>query len=95
MLSNIKRVNYTDKFIKDIRKAPAIIREATAKRIEIFLKEPFNPLLNNHRLIGNYKGYRSINISGDWRAIFSEFVNSEGNKIIIFKVLGTHSQLYK
>lgn len=95
MLLNLKRVNYTDKFIRDLRKAPAIIRKATAKRIEIFLKEPFHPQLNNHQLTGNYKGFRSINISGDWRAIFSEFVNSEGNKIIIFKVLGTHSQLYK
>ncbi|OGE71342.1 hypothetical protein A2617_00135 [Candidatus Daviesbacteria bacterium RIFOXYD1_FULL_41_10] len=60
------------------------------KRFELFLSNPFHPQLNNHLLTGNYKGYRSINITGDWRALYSENENS-----IIFELLGTHSQLYK
>jgi len=42
-------------------------------------------------LVGELRGYRSINITGDWRAIFMEI---DGGKIIYFVAIGTHSQLY-
>lgn len=29
------------------------------------------------------------------KAVFSEIQDEEGNELIVFKVLGTHSQLYK
>lgn len=57
--------------------------------------DPHHRLLNNHSLTGEYVGYRSINITGNWRAVFSEIQDEEGNELIVFKVLGTHSQLYK
>lgn len=34
--------------------------------------DQYSPLLNNHSLTGKWRGYRSINITGDWRAIFVE-----------------------
>lgn len=43
-------------------------------------------------LKGSYLGFRSINITGDWRAIYSEEKNKKGDKTVIFEVLGTHSQ---
>lgn len=90
MISNIKRVDYSDKFIKILKKAPPAIRVAAAKRVELFLQDPYNAQLHNHLLTGNYKGCRSINITGDWRAIFFEEAD-----IVIFVALGTHSQLYE
>jgi len=43
-------------------------------------------------LTGKYKGFRSINITGDWRAVFRELKSGE---IVYFDLLGTHSKLYK
>jgi mRNA-degrading endonuclease YafQ of YafQ-DinJ toxin-antitoxin module len=39
-------------------------------------------------------GYRSINVTGDWRALYSE-QQQNGKEIIVFEMLGTHSQLYQ
>ena len=32
---------------------------------------------------------------GDWRALYLEELDASGDKIIIFEILGTRSQLYK
>lgn len=67
---------------------------AFRRRLEIFLDDSHNPQLNNHKLTSELQGYRSINVTGDWRAIYSEAEDEEGEKIVIFEVLGTHSELY-
>lgn len=85
-------VKYKHEFTKRIAKAPVKIRTTFAERGRIFVETPFHPLLNNHRLTGKYAGCRSIDITGDWRAIFREFNNYE---LVIFETIGTHSQLYK
>lgn len=90
MKKSLARIDYSKKFIKQLRKAPLSIKRYFRQKSELFLNHPFHPQLNNHALTGKFKGYRSINITGDWRAIYSEEEN-----LIIFKLLGTHSQLYK
>lgn len=90
MIKNQNRTLYSNQFQKQLKKAPLKIKEAFLKRRKLFLEDSNNPQLHNHALTGSYKGYRSINITGDWRAIFEE----TGNEIV-FKLLGTHSQLYK
>ena len=77
--------------MKQYDRAPGKIRLAFDGRLKTFLQHPHHPVLNNHALSGRLKGYRSINITGDWRAIYSE---QEG-AVAIFEVLGTHSQLYR
>ncbi len=88
------RVDYSKQFQKQLKKAPIEIKVAFLRRRELFSADPLNPLLNNHALTGNHLGKRSINITGDWRAVYSEETNEEGEKIVIFQLLGTHSQLY-
>jgi len=68
----VNKVVYSKKFEKQLRKAPLKIKEAFRKRRAMFAENPFHPQLNNHYLTGTFKGYRSINITGDWRAIYSE-----------------------
>lgn len=85
-----KRIDYSKKFDKQFRKAPLEIKIAFRERFELFLQNPYHSLLNNHALVGFFSNYRSINITGDWRAIYSET-----REEVIFKLLGTHSQLYK
>ena len=83
-------IKYNPKFKQQYNKASSKIKKAFLKRRILFQNNQRSPLLRNHALTGSFKGYRSINITGDWRAIYSE----KGNAVI-FELLGTHSQLYK
>ncbi len=95
MTKDVTKVSYSNKFNKQLKKAPAKIKEAFLRRRELFLQDSKHPQINNHALSGELKGYRGINVTGDWRAIFSEYIDSGGKKTIFFEMLGTHSQLYK
>lgn len=90
-----RKVDYSKKFSKQFRKAPLEIKIAFKERFTLFVSDPTHPKLNSHQLIGKYSGLKSINITGDWRAIFQEIGDIEGHLTIIFLFLGTHSQLYK
>lgn len=85
-------VKFSKQFIKQYDKAPANIKSTVDKTLKLFIQNSSIPKLNNHALAGKLSGYRSINITGDWRAIFKE---SEEEKTVIFVALGTHSQLYR
>ena len=89
------QVRFSKRFGKSYEKADLKTRRAFNKRLKLFLQNQLHPLLNNHSLTGKLSGYRSINVTGDWRAIFSITINEEGEQIAIFEMLGTHSQLYK
>ena len=92
MVKPMMKVKYSKEFIKHFNKAPAKIRLAFVNRLELFEQDPFNPVLNNHALLGKYADTRSINTTGDWRAIFRLFDDYEA---VSFETIGTHSQLYK
>lgn len=83
-------VRFGKLFAKQYDKAGDKIKRAFDGRLKIFVEDPFRQNLNNHQLTGGHSGYRSINITGDWRAIYS--VQGE---VVIFEALGTHSQLYR
>ena len=83
-------IRFTEKFRKQYNKVGAKIQRSVDERLRLFMSNSDNPLLRNHPLIGKLKGRYSINVNGDWRAIYSEYSN-----VIIFELLGTHSQLYK
>ena len=85
------KVEFSKRFVKSFKKAPKKVQISFQKRSEIFISDKFNPVLNNHSLIGKYQEYRSINITGDWRAIFKEYKNG---KIAYFIIIDTHSNLY-
>jgi len=89
------RIRFSRHFSKQYNKAILNIKSAFDKRLKLFLQNPYARQLNNHPLKGKYAGYHCINITGDWRALYSEYFDKQSNKIIIFEVLGTHSQLYK
>ena len=60
------------------------------ERLALFLENPYNPLLRNHQLGAEFADFRSINISGDLRALYY----IEG-KDYVFTFIGTHAQLYE
>lgn len=86
------KIKFKKRFAKQIDKLSVKIQNAFYARMSIFQDNQFSPILNNHQLTGKYKGFRSINITGDWRAIFKEFADDD---LIIFYLIGTHGELYK
>ena len=92
-MTQIKNINVTfnKTFSKAYDKADFKIKRSVQKRINIFIGDPFNVILNNHELTGDYLGFRRINITGDYRALYIELENMS----VKFMFLGTHSQLYK
>ena len=87
-------VTFTPLFEIQRKKAPLEIKEAFLDTFELFLEDPHHPLLRNHPLKEKFTGFRSINITEDWRAVFKES-KSRKRKIITFYLLGTHKELYK
>jgi addiction module RelE/StbE family toxin len=86
-------ITFLDPFDKQLKNAPDEIQEAFADTLELFLEDPHHPQLRNHELREKFAGLRSIDVTGDWRAVFKE--NQPGKqKIIKFYVIGTHKELY-
>lgn len=83
------RVELSKNFIKQYDKASVKIKEATDQRISLFQVNPSDPQLRNHKLSGKYSDCSSINITGDWRALYKK-----DDGVIHFLILGTHSELY-
>ncbi|MEK7560609.1 MAG: type II toxin-antitoxin system mRNA interferase toxin, RelE/StbE family [Patescibacteria group bacterium] len=77
-------------FEKRYAKISSAQQKQVKERLSIFARNPFDAVLQNHSLHGKYQGYRSINISGDWRAVYK--FREDG--AMIFVDLGTHSELY-
>ncbi|PIR68810.1 hypothetical protein COX93_01450 [Candidatus Nomurabacteria bacterium CG_4_10_14_0_2_um_filter_30_12] len=78
-------------FDKSFKKKDKFIQKKALERIKIFTEDPFNFLLNNHALTGEYKNIRSINITGDYRVLF--YYANENT--VIFSDIGTHPELYE
>lgn len=87
-------VRYDPALLQRLKKIDVRIRKSFKKCIAIFTKDPFNQQLNNHPLKREYRGYRSINVTNDWRALYSEKMEGE-NIIAYFSAIGTHDELYR
>lgn len=89
---------YDPEFIKKLKQLDVRIRKSFRERIVIFAKNPYDPQLNNHELKDEYKGYRSIDITSDYRAIYraiyEEIVKEGVEQIAYFIIIGTHEELY-
>lgn len=87
------RVDYSKRFIKHLQKAPDFIQSIFEKKFELFLADKHHQLLNIHALRGEWQGFLSMNITGDWRAIF-HWIDEEKVEWVEFVEIGTHSELY-
>ncbi len=76
-------------FRKQFKKLPFQVRQQFRERSALFIENKFDIRLNNHSVGSAYPNCRSINVTGDYRAIFYE----DGD-IAIFIAIGTHAQLY-
>lgn len=83
-------ISYSKNFIKQAKKLSPRVREQIIERIELFSTNPLDPFLRNHVLKGVWREYGSINITGDYRALYL----IRGNEVICDHI-GTHAQLYE
>ena len=81
---------FSKTFEKQYTRLPQGIQKKTKERIRLFKKNPRDPLLRIHKLKGKKKPLKSMNITGDYRALFTQ----EDKDTITFHEIGTHSQLY-
>jgi mRNA-degrading endonuclease YafQ of YafQ-DinJ toxin-antitoxin module len=81
---------FRKKFIKQFSKLPKKVQEHFYERLDLFKDDPFDPMLNNHELSGVLKNVRSINITGDIRAIYEQV----GENRALFLKIGNHNNLY-
>ena len=84
------RIIYSKRFIKQLAKQPIKVEKVLKNRLTLFKEDMYHPMLHNHALQGSLKGYYSINITGDVRALY-EIINDEA---YLYDLIGTHSQLY-
>lgn len=77
-------------FVRDFQKLSLKIKDIFGERLRMFYANPYDPILNNHKLKGILQHYRSINITGDYRAIYEIY----SENIVRFIRIWTHSEIY-
>lgn len=85
------RIDFHKRFDKQYKKLPVASKKKFENQLAILISNQNNPVLNNHALKGKYTGYRSINVTGDIRAIYIPHSKDH----IEFAYIGSHAQLYK
>ncbi len=83
-------IRYLPKFKKQYKKLPKKMQDQFDERIKLFLIDSTLPMLRVHPLKGKYAGYWSMSVNGDIRALYI----MDGDSIVIFALIGSHSQLY-
>lgn len=83
-------IRYLPKFKKQYQKLPKKFQDQFDERLRLFMVDPTLPQLRVHPLKGKFAGYWSMNISGDIRALYVV----EGEEMVIFALIGSHSELY-
>ncbi len=83
------KITFSNDFIKQTEKLAPKLKVRLYDQITLFNNNPLNPKLRNHALKGKYSDFRSINITGDYRALYLQREDE-----VVFVKIGTHSQLY-
>lgn len=90
MLSKAANHKFSKQFVKQWRVLPPKKRSKVIATVELFRTNPQARSLRLHELEGSLAGIRSISAGGDLRLHF----RYEGDTVVFFLAVGTHSQLY-
>ena len=81
---------YKKKFIRQYAKLPVKIQKKFDEQVALFRNNLLDRRLNIHKLQGDKKPLISMNVTGDYRALFIW----ETEERVRFHEIGTHSELY-
>jgi mRNA-degrading endonuclease YafQ of YafQ-DinJ toxin-antitoxin module len=84
-------VRFHKSFRKVFQKLPVKIQDRFSDRLTLFAQNPFHPALCNHSVDAAYPQWRSINVTGDYRALYDACEDG----VAIFMKIGTHAELYR
>ena len=90
---NSKVINFDKVFIKHYQKRVLKnkkLHQLYKKSLSLFLDNPNNPKLRNHKLKGKLRSFRAFFIDDDCRVIYIEM--EEG---YLFLDIGKHDEVYK
>ena len=88
------KIVFDPAFIRKLKKLNVRTRKIFKERILLFSKNPNDLQLDNHVLRDEYKKYRCIDITSDYRAIYEE-IHTDDGKVAYFITIGTHGELYR
>ena len=80
------KILYLPKFARQYKKLPKDIQELAERRERMFRKNPFDPRLKTHKLLGVFEGYYAFSVNFSYRIIF-KFADK---KTVWFYQIGTH-----
>ncbi len=81
-------------FKKIVRRQPEL-QERIQERLGLLAADPFDPLLQTHKLKGKLAGAWAFSVEYDCRILFSFEINSEsGEEEILLIDIGTHDEVY-
>jgi len=84
----IRHSHFRKNYQKRILPHPIIDRKFEEK-LRLFIQNPKNPELKNHKLLGPLKGFRVFSVTGDIRVIYRII----GDIIELYDI-GSHNQVY-
>jgi addiction module RelE/StbE family toxin len=90
---NEPHIEYSQLFIKQLKATPHEIKLAFRDALALFLEDPSAAILREHPLKKRLSGYRSIDVTTDYRALYKVKITGK-QKIITFHKIGTHTKLY-
>ena len=85
------QIYFKRSFVKQYQKLQKHHRTRVDQTLKIFEKNPHDPVLKNHPLVGSLIGKRSVSAGFDLRLVFEV----EGDYIVVILLaVGTHNQVY-
>ena len=85
-------VIFHKRFKKELKRLPKKVQDRFFFLLQLFQEEKMTVSLHDHSFSGKYTGYRSISVTGDYRAVYVVYRTEE--EIVQFVRIGTHSELY-
>lgn len=77
-------------FERQYKKLSDELRKKVGERLALLIADERNLLLNDHKLNPPFEGYRSINITGDYRLVYKKLARD----VYFLRAVGTHHQLF-
>ena len=87
-------IEFANRFTNQLNRAPDEIKAAFREILPLFAANPHHPTPRNHPLQRKLAGYHSIDVTGDWRAVYRETQSGTHTTIVLYQI-GTHPTLYK
>jgi addiction module RelE/StbE family toxin len=87
------KIRYHKEFLKNYKKRitpdPSLSAQFK-KQLDKFVKNPLDPTLRDHKLVGKKKSFRAFSIGGDIRVVYTRDNKGE----IRLYDIGSHNQVY-